>query len=129
MARGRKSSASNVVQLAPSLPRPRLNPPRTLTKAERSIFVETVAQHPHLKPGDATLVAAFAQASARSSRLARKENTDPWERSVRIMLALARALRLAPISGMRPEALGRKRAEQQFSYYDQMKADDDDGEE
>lgn len=55
------------------------------------------------------VLAAFAQASVRSFRLAKKEDTAAWEKSVRAMLALARSLRLTPISSARPEALGRSR--------------------
>jgi len=105
--RGRKSSTSNVVPLQPT--RSRLTPPSILTAAERAIFIETAIQHSHLKPGDAMVLAAFAQASVRSFKLAKKEDTAAWEKSVRAMLALARSLRLTPISSARPEALGRSR--------------------
>jgi hypothetical protein len=124
--RGRKSSSSNIVTLSPAATRLRLTAPATLTANERAIFIETAAQHPHLKPGDAMVLAAFAQASARSFKLAKKEDTAAWEKSVRAMLALARSLRLTPISGTRAETLGRKRDQQTTSYYDRMRHDDAD---
>lgn len=107
--RGRKSSASNIVPLRPTPARTRLSPPATLNAAERALFNETAAQHTHLKPGDATILAAFAQASARSFKLAKGNDTKAWETAVRAALALARALRLTPISATRAETLGRKR--------------------
>lgn len=56
-----------------------------------------------------------------------KEFTQAWERAVRTMLALARSLRLTPISHTRAEALGRKRGDQTTtSYYDRMRSDADD---
>ena len=61
--RGRKSSSANIVALPPPT-RSRLTPPTILTVSERKIFIETAAQHPHLKPSDAMVLAAFAQASA-----------------------------------------------------------------
>jgi hypothetical protein len=94
-----------------------------LTASEKQIFIETAAAYPHLKNGDATILAAFAQASARSFRLAKKEDTAAWEKAVRTMLALARSLRLTPISTTRAEALGRKRDRDiQPSFYEEMEA-------
>jgi hypothetical protein len=122
--RGRKSSnAKNIVAL-PTPSRPRLTAPKTLTAGERAIFNETAAQHPHLKPGDAMILAAFVQASVRSFKLAKRNDTKAWEQAVRAMLALARSLRLTPISGTRAETLGRKR-DQSLSYYDRMRDADD----
>jgi hypothetical protein len=124
MQRGRKSPNATIVALRPTPLRPRLTPPTTLTDAERDIFSETAAQHPHLKPGDAMILAAFAQASVRSFKLAKKHDTAAWEKSVRAMLALARSLRLTPQSHTRAEALGRK-DQPPLSYYDRMKHDED----
>ncbi|WP_461329945.1 hypothetical protein [Bradyrhizobium diazoefficiens] len=95
---------------------------------ERTIFSETAAQHPHLKPGDAMLLAAFSQAAARSFKLAKKSDTKAWETAIRAMLALARALRLTQISSTRAETLGRRRAGQPLapSVYDTLMDDDDD---
>lgn len=121
--RGRKSSNAKIVAL-PTPTRARLTAPKSLTASERAIFNETAAQHPHLKPGDAMILAAFAQASARSFKLSKKDDTKAWEQSVRVMLALARSLRLTQISGTRAETLGRKR-DQSLSYYDRMRDADD----
>jgi hypothetical protein len=127
MQRGRKSFSANVVALRP-VPRAHLTPPSNLTSAERAIFTETAAQYPHLKPGDAMILAAFAQASVRSFALSKKNDTAAWERAVRAMLAIARSLRLTPQSHTRAEALGRKRdqATSTTSYYDRMREDADD---
>ena len=108
--RGRRSPNANIVALP--TPRSRLTAPKTLTASERAIFNETAAQHPHLKPGDAMVLAAFVQASVRSFKLSKKDDTKGWEQATRAMLALARSLRLTPISSTRAEALGRKRHDQ-----------------
>ena len=105
--RGRKSVSSDVVVALPRV-RPRLTPPKFLTVSERAIFVETATQHPHLKSGDTMILAAYAQASTRSFKLSKKDDTKAWEVAVRAMLALARSLRLTPISSTRPESLARK---------------------
>src|SRR5258705_12973905 len=106
--RGRKSSSAKIVAL-PTPPRPRLTAPKTLTASERAIFNETAAQHSHLKPGDAMGLAAFAQASVRSFKLVKKDDTKAWEQAVRAILALARSLRLTPISSTPAESRGRQR--------------------
>jgi hypothetical protein len=123
--RGRKSSNAKIVAL-PTPHRARLTAPKTLTVSERAIFNETAAQHSHLKPGDTMILAAFAQASVRSFKLAKTSDTRAWEQSVRAMLALARSLRLTPISQTRAETLGRKRDQSPPSYYETMQQGDDD---
>jgi hypothetical protein len=87
-----------------------------------------VAQQPHLTPRDATVLAAFAQASVRSFKLSKTSDTKAWEQSVRAMLALAKSLRLTPSSSIRPETLGRaqRNAELGVSPWHRGKGTDDD---
>ena len=126
LQRGRKSSSAKVIALKSPTIRPRLTAPATLTSAERAIFNKTAVQHPHLKPGDVMILAAFAQASVRSFKLSKKADTKAWETATRAMLALARSLRLTPISGTRAETLGRKRDQASQSHYDLMRQSNDD---
>jgi hypothetical protein len=126
LQRGRKSSASNVVSLRPTAARSRLTPPLPLSTAERAIFHHTATQHPHLKAGDAMVLTAFAQAAARSHKLAKRDDTIAWEKAVRAMLALARSLRLTQVSKTRAETLSRMdRRGAASSYYDEMGDDDE----
>lgn len=112
MQRGRKSA--HIIALRPQpTTRPRLTAPSTLTAAERAVFVETVAQYPHLKPGDIPMIAAFAQATVKTFKLAKQQHdVQAWERSARVMISFATKLRLTPQSHTRAEALGRKRYDQ-----------------
>lgn len=95
--RGPKSSAeTNIVTLA-TRAKPRLTPPTLLSKPERSLFVQIVANSPHLRPMDVPMLATYVQGLAKTYRLAKKSDADSlkaWNDTSRVVLALARSLRL-----------------------------------
>jgi phage terminase small subunit len=95
-----------------------------LSTDERLLFMETAATHRHLTAGDQAMLAAFAQASVKSRKLAKKPDTQAWERATRVMAMLATKLRLTPQATSDPQKLGRKRSPP-TSYYDEMSDDDD----
>src|SRR6516164_8927890 len=96
---GRKSAAASMVRPATAMPRPRLSPPSPLTNDEHAIFDLTVAKYGHLKPGDAVLVAAFAIASVKVFRLAKKtKDVAGWGRVCRVQAMYATKLRISPQS-------------------------------
>jgi hypothetical protein len=117
LQRGRKSSL-NVVTLDVTSTRSRLTAPSLLTKAEAKFFVEVAAVNPHLRPADAPLLAAFAQAMVKTYRLARQSDISAWEKSARVAMALATKLRITAQSQVHPEAAGRKRPHTLPSYYE-----------
>jgi hypothetical protein len=126
LSRGRKSSASTVVQLA-TTGRPTLSPPPSLTKEEKAAFVELVSSvdHRHLSASDLPLVVSYIQSSIKARKLARNGSVADWERATRTQMALARSLRLTVQSRSSPKTLARRQAEVQPSYYDLMTDDDD----
>jgi hypothetical protein len=106
--RGRKS-ASVLAFPAIEAPRPRLNPPQGLTKAERSLFAEIADSAQHLMPTDAPLLASYVQATIASRRSARDPSkADHWERATRLQATLATKLRLTPQARCDPKKLGRQ---------------------
>jgi hypothetical protein len=122
--RGPKTNAS---EPNATLPRPVPIPPPTLTKAGRLRFLEIVELHPHLKAGDAFLLASFVQASTKFEQFGKGNDVASWERAGRLMLALARALRL--VSTTHSRTLARLREDVRPSLAKQYLAehpDDDD---
>ena len=82
--RGRKS-ADLLALPAVEVPRPQLEPPRSLTKAERLLFTELAANAPHLKPSDAPLLVSYVQATIASRRSARDPSkANLWEKATRL---------------------------------------------
>jgi hypothetical protein len=84
-----------------TLSRPLLTPPATLTKQEQALFIKTVDTHPHLKSGDVILLTHFVQAAIKFEQLARTDNIADWERAGRMILALARGLKLTSTTAAR----------------------------
>jgi len=129
---GRRSAAeNNIVQLV-SPTRPRITPPASLIAQERAIFIEIVSTNPHLKIGDALLIAAFSQTLAIVNKLARKcdsQSIKNWELKSRVMISLATKLRITQQAATHHGVAGRARdnAKPQ-SYYATMQddANDDD---
>ena len=122
--RGRKSAE---LLTFPSIDdvRPRITPPLSLTKSERSLFVELAADAPHLVPADAPLLGAYCQAILLARRTGRDPaRVDVWERITRVMTTLATKLRLTPQSRSCPKSLARQ--QRPASHYDRMALDDDD---
>ena len=124
---GRKSATeASVVRLATTGHRPKLSPPSSLTKDERSIFNLIVSENRHLTPTDMPMVAAFAQASVKVFELAKKDDVQEWERACRIQAMYATKLRLTPQSTQDPQTLGRRRKDYQPSPLDEFLANEDD---
>ena len=106
--RGRKSAA-NLVAFPVIENRSRLEPPRSLTKREREVFVELAAHAGHLKPCDAPLLASLAQSIILSRRLARDPaKVAEWEKTVRTQAMLSTKLRMTPQSRTDSRAAGRQ---------------------
>jgi hypothetical protein len=108
--RGRKSSASLLAFPAIEAPRPGPEPPSSLTKSERTLFIELAASAEHLRPSDGPLLASLVHAITLACRLAR----DPakiaeWDKAARTQMALARSLRLTPQSRTDSRAVGRQK--------------------
>lgn len=126
---GRRSAASKIVHLATTGTRSRPTAPRCLTKAERTTFNEIAIANPHLKTTDAPILASFVQATTLSHRLGRSDRASDvpmWDRTTRMMLALARSLRLTVNSVTHPDKLGRARQDQELNPLDAFLAEDDD---
>jgi hypothetical protein len=105
--RGRKS-ASLLAFPAIEVPRSLPEPPRSLTKSERALFIELAANAEHLRPTDAPLLASYVQATLMSRRSARDPaRVEVWERATRIAAMLATKLRLTAQSRVDPKTLGR----------------------
>jgi phage terminase small subunit len=121
--RGRKSTADLVsfhVDGSPS----RLNPPASLSEAERSLFTELVAANTpeHFRPSDLPLLARYCEATVLAEQAAQElrrgavvdGKVNPWltvqEKAVRAMVALSMRLRLSPQSRIDPKTLGRQQA-------------------
>jgi hypothetical protein len=120
--RGRKS-AELLSFPAIDGPRPRIMPPASLTKAERSLFTEIAADAQHLVQADAPLLASYVQAVLLSRRAGRDLRCiDEWEQIVRVMATLATKLRLTPQS--RIDAKSLTRGQRPISHYERMALDD-----
>lgn len=108
MKRGRKTSIDNIVPLRPTWQRPKLSPSTSLGR-EKDIFDLVLAENQHLTPLDMRMLIAFAQASAKTFKLSKRQNVQSWERSARIMAMLATRLRITPQSTATPQTLARPR--------------------
>jgi hypothetical protein len=105
----RSAAAASVLRLAPNRARPRLSPPTALTKDERMIFDLVAAENQHLAATDAPLLAAFAQASIKVFKLAKKEDVAAWERACRVQAMYSTKLRISPQTCTDPQSIGRRR--------------------
>jgi hypothetical protein len=106
--RGRKSTA-NLVTFPVIEHRSQLEPPRSLTKREREVFIELAGHAAHLKPADGALLAALVQSIILSRRLARDPaKVGEWEKAVRAQAMLSTKLRMTPQSRTDARAAGRK---------------------
>lgn len=109
--RGRKSAAAlNVLSLTTTVTRSRPTAPEALTNPEVSLFTQTALANPHLSAGDSALLGAYCVAVAKSFELARQADVTAWEKSLKLVLALSRALRISPRSS-HPVTVGRRKSE------------------
>jgi hypothetical protein len=123
--RGRKSGASLGILEVDGKPN-RLNPPPSLSAAERAIFLDVVAacDRDHFRPSDLPLLVRYVEAAALSDQAAEQLHLgavingkpSPWitvqEKSVRAMVALSMRLRLSPQSRIDAKTLGRQEVRQ-----------------
>jgi phage terminase small subunit len=120
--RGRKSAAELSVIAVDGKP-PRLEPPVSLSEAERTIFTALVAacDTRHFQASDLPLLVRYCEACALGDLAATELRRDgavvkgkasPWvviqEKSVRAMVALSMRLRLSPQSRTDPKTIGRQ---------------------
>jgi hypothetical protein len=108
--RGRKSAAARAVS-GPEDPETRLEPPRSLSVAERKLFVDLVSSvvPEHFVHCDLPLVCAYVRAIALEERAAAQLRKTPadgkwlavWEKAQRAMVALSLRLRLSPQARVR----------------------------
>lgn len=127
--RGRKTLGANVVAFDASRTRPRLTPPSILTKAERALFAEVVANNAHLRAGDVPMLGAYVQALTRTYRLSKRNDaasSKSWQEAARVSLAMARSLRLTAINQTHRDTVGRQNANATpMSYYKRSEMEDD----
>jgi hypothetical protein len=109
---GRKSAAKlSLVELNPA--RTLLAPVVPLDKLALKIFNLAVNRSPHLKLADAVLLTAYSQAAARVLQASNKASLVDVERATRVMVSLARSLRLTPRSVTDPKTVGTSRRDAQ----------------
>ena len=123
--RGRKSGAGLGILQVDGKPN-RLNPPPSLSAAERAIFFDVVAacDRDHFRPSDLPLVVRYVEAAALGDQAAAQlrlgavitGKPSPWitvqEKAVRAMVALSMRLRLSPQSRIDAKTLGRQEVRQ-----------------
>lgn len=121
-SRGRKSTAELSVIAVDGKPS-RLEPPASLSEAERTIFTALVASCDprHFQASDLPLLVRYCEACTLGDLAATELRRDgavvkgkasPWiviqEKSVRAMVALSMRLRLSPQSRTDPKTIGRQ---------------------
>jgi hypothetical protein len=106
---GRANQYDKILPIDSTRAGSRLIPPAFLKSDERSMFMALAAQDRHLTRTDEPLLATYVQAIGKTSRLAQHKDVGPWERAARVLIALARSLRLTPQSTTDPQAIGRRR--------------------
>ncbi|MGB8106625.1 MAG: P27 family phage terminase small subunit [Pseudolabrys sp.] len=123
--RGRKSGAGLGILQVDGKPN-RLDPPTSLSTAERAIFCDVVAacDRDHFRPSDLPLLVRYVEAAALGDQAAEQlrlgavinGKPSPWitvqEKAVRAMVALSMRLRLSPQSRIDAKTLGRQEVRQ-----------------
>jgi hypothetical protein len=111
--RGR-TPAATVIALGVTGTPPRLTAPSSLTKPERTLFIELVdsCDPRHFVKSDMPLLVSYVQAAllvrSAAARLSKKQDANTvatWERAVRTMAMLATRLRLAPQARSDPKTI------------------------
>jgi hypothetical protein len=97
------------VPLIPSVTRPALTPLSSLTKSEAMLFHHLVTTNGHLRQADIPMLELLCVAYSVAKQ--RKGGGDEWERANRVVLALARSLRLTCQSTVEGRKAGRLRVE------------------
>jgi len=135
--RGRKSAA-NLVALSANGASSRLTPPSSLSDRERTIFASVVASVDHLRASDVPLLCRYVETVALSDHAAErlqvnvmKGRPSHWlatqERLVKLLIVLARQLRLSPLSrsSSDPKTLARSGNGHAVSAYELMRLEDE----
>jgi hypothetical protein len=123
--RGRKSAEALAV---PSVngKGPRLEPPASLSEAERSVFVGlvTACDPDHFRASDLPLLVRYTESIVLADQAALelrkgavvKGKSSPWlavqREAIKAMVALSMRLRLSPQSRIDPKTLGREQVRQ-----------------
>jgi hypothetical protein len=108
-----------------------LIPPATLSDREREIFAATVAACGHLRSSDLPLLQRYVEVVALSDHAAERLRVDvmqgapsAWlgvqERLLKLLVILARQLRLSPISRTDPKTVARSNGHDHVSVYELM---------
>ena len=119
--RGRKSAAALSVIPIDDKPN-RLEPPASLSEAERKVFIDivTACEPQHFRAADLPLLVRYVEACVLADQAAEElrlgavidGKPSPWitvqEKAVRAMVALSMRLRLSPQSRIDPKTLGRQ---------------------
>ena len=124
----RKSAAElSVLSSAATATRPRLTPPSSLSTDERLEFIAIADDNRHLRRTDVAMLAAYVVAATKVQKLARSKDVGPWERATKVMMALARSLRLTQQSCTDPKTLTRSRSKPDIgAILREMNGEDDD---
>src|SRR4029450_3460725 len=123
--RGRKSAEASAV-VSVNGKRPRLEPPASLSEAERSVVVGlvTACDPDHFRASDLPFLVRYTESIVLADQAALelrrgavvKGKSSPWlavqREAIKGMGALAMRLRLSPQSRMDPKTLGRKQPRQ-----------------
>ena len=140
MKTGRKGIAATVVPIDAIAARPRLNPPPSLSKPARLLFIEIVASvdRQHFSKADTPLLCSLVSTTLAARMHAKKLEKDAtpdvvkaWEKLVKLQLSLSTKLRCTVQSRVNPYTAGRRMADHQPSelelFLDEDE-DEDDGE-
>jgi|tagenome__1003787_1003787.scaffolds.fasta_scaffold20760613_5 hypothetical protein len=109
----------------PNRRRLKATPIHPLSTSQRRVFNETYMRHSHLVPGDAVLISTYAIVVSRldAVRKAKSPKVSDLDKLSRLIVALSRALRLAPQSRTDPKTLSRREVNNKYTW---NHAEDDD---
>jgi hypothetical protein len=107
--RGKKSTAKLLTLNINNNERPHLTAPTGLNAKESALFLRIIdaSSAEHFRQNEVELLVSYVQATLMVRDAARKHKIDEWEKAVRIQLALAMRLRLAPSTRLDPKTVNR----------------------
>ena len=104
----RQSAASlSVVRPATNPSSSRLSPPECLSTDERLLFTMLAKDNRHLRPSDSPMLACYCMTVTKVCKLARRADVAPWERAVKVLMALARTMRISQQAMRDPKTVAR----------------------
>jgi hypothetical protein len=105
----RRSAAElNVVKPATNPPSSRLNPPPILNDDERQLFVMLAAENTHLRRSDNPILAAYCMTATKVQELSRSDDVTSWEKALKMLVVLARTMRISQQSMRDPITVARQ---------------------